>query len=162
MRIGMTVEAAHGPEDLLVECDDSTTVEQLEQSLHEHLGRRVRLPGRGRDPACSALVNGARLGGAGRRRARQRTRWQLHVVSGPDSGVVWDLAPGDHVIGRSGGICWDDPALSRRHLSLSVRSAVEVTDLGSRHGTSIEGHRCVPGEALVWPLGGMLEAGTSV
>lgn len=162
MRIGVTVEAENGFEDLMVDCDDSTTVEELERSLHVYLGRHVRLPGARRDPACRTVVNGARFGGVGRRRAQSRARWQLHVVSGPDCGLVWDLVQGEHVVGRSGGICWDDPAMSRRHVALRVGSVVEVTDLGSAHGTSVEGTRCARGAWVTWPIGGMLELGTSV
>lgn len=162
MRIGVTVEAAGESEDLLVDCDDATTVEELERSLHLHLGRPVRLPGRRREPACRTVVNGARLGGGGRSRSPRQASWQLHVVSGPDSGGVWDLAIGDHVVGRSGGICWNDPAVSRRHLALRVSSTVEVTDLGSTHGTRLDGRRCLSGDQVTWPLGGTLEIGNSV
>lgn len=163
MRIALTVESGEGSHDLLLDCDDAATVEEVERSLHSHLGRPVRIPGSRRGPVRHALMNGARLGGPGRRRAAPRSRCQLHVVSGPDCGAVWDLAPGDHIIGRSGSIWWNDPAMSRRHVTVYVgATAVEVADLGSRHGTRIEGIPCVPGDRLSWPVGATLEVGTSV
>jgi S-DNA-T family DNA segregation ATPase FtsK/SpoIIIE len=84
-------------------------------------------------------------------------------VSGPDCGGVWDLAPGDHIVGRSGSICWNDAVMSRRHLMVHAgATTIEVTDLGSSHGTRIDGERCVAGERVPWPVDATLEIGTSV
>lgn len=163
MRIGVTIESGRGSEDLLLDCDDATTVEEVERSLRAHVGQPVRVPGRRREPAGLTLVNGARLGGRGRRRAALRSRWQLHVVSGPDCGGVWDLVPGDHIVGRSGSICWNDPEMSRRHVTVHIGTrTVEITDLASRHGSRLDGDLCAPGSKVPWPPGATLEVGRSV
>ncbi|WP_171203532.1 FHA domain-containing protein, partial [Pseudokineococcus marinus] len=78
----------------------------------------------------------------------------LHVVAGPDAGLVVPLPPGRHVLGRGAGadVRLDDPRLSRRHLRLDVdRRGALVTDLGSANGTLVDGVR---------PGAGGLAAGT--
>lgn len=163
MRIAVTVEAGDRSEDLIVECGDHTTIEELERALHRRVGHPVRIPGHRRDPVVRSLVQGARLGRPQRRPSVRPLGWQLHVVSGPDCGGIWDLASGEHVVGRSGGICWNDPSMSRRHAALHVApSGVTVTDLGSTHGSRLQRSSCAAGARLALPVDAVLELGSSV
>lgn len=80
-------------------------------------------------------------------------RWRLHWLASPDAalaGSFADLGPGLAVIGRDPasaptggrGLTVSDRALSRQHVALLVRdgaTSVEVTDLGSRNGTAMDG-----------------------
>jgi len=63
------------------------------------------------------------------------------VVSGPETGAVFELPAGDHVVGRAGDIGLHDQALSRRHACITVKDdgSVSVRDLGSANGTFVEG-----------------------
>jgi len=67
------------------------------------------------------------------------------VVNGPNAGasiVVDDAAPSPLLVGKS-PVCAlriDDPAVSRRHLSVEVKEAeLHVVDLGSKNRTSVNG-----------------------
>ena len=67
---------------------------------------------------------------------------QLHAVAGPDTGLVHDLPPGRHRLGRAGNadIPVDDPSLSREHAEITVSGrTVTVCDLGSTNGTCVDG-----------------------
>jgi diguanylate cyclase (GGDEF)-like protein len=64
----------------------------------------------------------------------------LVLYSGPDAGQPFALDPGELVAGRSPecALCFDHPAVSRRHAELRVsEEAVELHDLGSANGTLV-------------------------
>jgi S-DNA-T family DNA segregation ATPase FtsK/SpoIIIE len=66
--------------------------------------------------------------------------WQLHVVSGPGSGLVAELPMGEHQLGRSGAFGFVDRSMSRRHAVLTVSAdGAVLTDCGSANGTFLEG-----------------------
>ncbi len=76
------------------------------------------------------------------RTPRPRSRWDLHVVGGPEAGRVLSLDLGENVLGRGTGLRLhvDDPLLSRKHLRLDVSDeGAEATDLGSTNGSTYEG-----------------------
>lgn len=88
----------------------------------------------------------------------------LVAVSGPDCGGRWRLESGLPVtVGRNAGndISFPDPLLSGRHASLAFDGeAVEVTDLGSRNGTYVEGVRLEEPERVA--LGTYITVGSTV
>lgn len=67
---------------------------------------------------------------------------QLHAVGGPDSGLVHDLPPGRHVLGRGANtpIRVGDSSLSRLHAEITVAGrSITVRDLESTNGTWVNG-----------------------
>ncbi len=84
--------------------------------------------------------------------ARERNLMpQLVELTGATAGRVHELAYGEHVLGRGGGvdIHLDDADVSRRHARLSVApDGVVVHDLGSKNGIYAQGVR-VEGSAFV-------------
>lgn len=88
---------------------------------------------------------------------------ELHVVSGPDSGVVLALPMGVHELGRSGAMSWHDHSLSRRHCRVAVTPvSIAVTDLGSSNGTRLDGEPCPPQQSRSWSPGQVLAIGDSL
>jgi two-component system cell cycle response regulator len=69
----------------------------------------------------------------------------LLVLSGPQFGEVFDLAPGQELlIGRSpdAQVCIRDEGVSRRHATIVVRDATaRLVDVGSANGTWVDGRR---------------------
>lgn len=84
-------------------------------------------------------------------RQRPQERGQRSVRLAWDGGVASYPLPdqGELVLGRDPacGIVIDDPSVSRRHCRLLLGEEVEVEDLGSTNGTSLEGQRLSPGSA---------------
>jgi len=77
---------------------------------------------------------------------------RLLCVSGADLGRTLLLRPDAHELGRAPGCALrlTDPAVSRRHLSLTVQGErVAVEDLGTPGGTRINGQRLRGPRALV-------------
>ncbi len=66
---------------------------------------------------------------------------RLMVLTGPQSGSVFEIRPGTTIIGRdqSCDIVVDDPLVSKRHLRLEADSAVDLVDLGSANGVEVDG-----------------------
>lgn len=72
----------------------------------------------------------------------------LHILSGPDTGLSFNLKGGVNYIGRSreNDIEIKDETVSRRHLRIFKKSETYfVTDLGSRNGTFMNGNYLAPG-----------------
>ena len=104
-------------------------------------------------PAGSRVPDSARGGGL----------LQLHAVSGPDTGLVHDLAPGRHVLGRgaNAAIRVGDSSLSRLHAELTVSGrSVTARDLESTNGTCVDGIP-VGREPVPLPGGATLQTGDS-
>src|SRR4051812_24257650 len=80
--------------------------------------------------------------------------WQIRVVgrSGP---MIYPLPKGrELIVGRvdSADIVIDEPAISRRHLSICREEEVFVEDLGSANGTRVGDRVLQPGQKVrVWP-----------
>jgi sigma-B regulation protein RsbU (phosphoserine phosphatase) len=71
--------------------------------------------------------------------------------------------PGPYTIGRSSEADWPitDPIVSRRHASLAYRHGQwYLIDLGSRHGTSVNGKRLGEGEHVAVRSGDLIGFGT--
>ncbi|MDI2131421.1 FHA domain-containing protein [Yinghuangia seranimata] len=89
---------------------------------------------------------------------------ELRVVGGPDAGGVHLLRQGTVRIGRApdAEIRIGDPDLSRLHAELTItpgaRGHVEVTDLGSTNGTTLDGAPVGPEPARLEP-GSLLRLG---
>ncbi len=84
---------------------------------------------------------------------------RLSVLHGPDAGLEVAVPPIGVVVGAdpSADIVLSDPAVSRRHCSLVPKGeGFEVTDLGSRNGTLLDG---VSLEKAVVPVGAVLRVG---
>jgi len=89
---------------------------------------------------------------------------ELCVTDGPDAGGrVSVAAEGELVLGRGAdcAVRLDDPSVSSHHARL-VRTAagVEVSDLGSRNGTWVDGEPVVVGSRVL-PAGGVLRLGAT-
>ncbi len=99
-------------------------------------------------------------------RPRHRTgsaRIQLTLIGGPSTGRCVPLGVGDHIIGRSidADVTIDDPALSRKHLRVTVTDAgVSIRDEESSNGTFV-GEASVDSEQEV-PIGTVVGAGHSL
>jgi len=68
--------------------------------------------------------------------------YRLVVVGGTDSGLVFELAPGEHVVGRGEmvEVRLSDESVSRRHAVLTVaEDGVTVADLDSHNGSWVNG-----------------------
>ncbi|NOK21047.1 sigma 54-interacting transcriptional regulator [Corallococcus carmarthensis] len=73
-----------------------------------------------------------------------RVRVRLLVLSGPDAGHSYPLAPGRYRVGADPGsdVVIADRAVSRSHLLLDVREdSIQAVDVGSRNGSFCEGMR---------------------
>lgn len=89
----------------------------------------------------------------------------LVVTAGPRAGLRIELRPGRYLLGRDPGcdIALDDPSLSRRHLEIQVEpETVNVRDLGSRNGSSVDGHPLLDDTQLTPDGGSQIEVGRSV
>ena len=67
---------------------------------------------------------------------------QLQARSGPDTGYVFDLPRGEHLVGRAAeaSVRLDDADVSRVHAIVDVRTReVTVRDAGSTNGTYLDG-----------------------
>ncbi|MER7899116.1 FHA domain-containing protein [Streptomyces sp. NPDC096046] len=89
---------------------------------------------------------------------------QLQVVAGPDAGGVHLLHGGEIRIGRSADadVPLDDPDVSRLHCAVTVSAdgRVQVADLDSTNGTTVNGTR-VGGRAVPFAPGALLRIGES-
>ncbi len=68
--------------------------------------------------------------------------YRLVVVGGGDSGLSFDLTPGEHVVGRGATVevRLSDESVSRRHALLTVgEDGVTVADLDSHNGSWVNG-----------------------
>ena len=65
----------------------------------------------------------------------------LTVLAGPGAGSRYDLPTGSTYVGREHGcdVRLDDPMVSKRHVRITVAEVVEVVDLGSANGVSVDG-----------------------
>ncbi len=89
----------------------------------------------------------------------------LVVNAGPQAGRRVSLLPGSYVLGRDPtcDVMLDDPSLSRRHLQMKVNlETIQISDLGSRNGSAVEG-RTLAGDVQLAPDdGAQIEIGRSV
>lgn len=76
-------------------------------------------------------------------------RFRLEVLVEPPAWRSFELAPGQHLVGRGGdcAVSFEHSTLSRRHARLTVEEGrVWITDLGSTNGTFLEDRRLEPEE----------------
>ena len=152
--------------DVEVRAPAGTVLGDLQNAFDEHFeggadatGRSPRLIWAGsRALPSTAVVGGPGLrngsilglGSPGPRRTDTTTVLALHVVGGPDAGLVAGLPGGSLQVGRGPGcgIRLADPDVSRRHLEISVTSrGVQLRDLGSMNGATLlsdDDRDCVP------------------
>lgn len=147
--------------DLQLTCDATATVRDVAAFLFAadpHAPEGVAAPpdvtlgtagagGRALDPALPLTEAGLQSGQSviltrtGRQFVAARTQpdASLRVVEGPDAGRDFNLYSGTNVVGRGRGceVRLSDPMVSRQHVRLTVTDAVEVTDLGSANGLTI-------------------------
>ena len=85
----------------------------------------------------------------------------LTVLAGLDKGRVFPLITGTNLVGRGTDVQvrLSDPLISRNHARLVVADTVEIIDLGSANGVSVEGH---PVSRQVLNVGDRVEVGDSV
>ncbi|MGA9285958.1 MAG: FHA domain-containing protein [Solirubrobacteraceae bacterium] len=104
-------------------------------------------------------------GGYAAKSVPKKNAVSLVVTAGPRAGLRVELSPGRYLFGRDRGcdIVLDDPSLSRRHLEIQVESeTVNVRDLGSRNGSSLDGHPLLGDRQLTPDHGSQIEVGRSV
>jgi S-DNA-T family DNA segregation ATPase FtsK/SpoIIIE len=85
---------------------------------------------------------------------------RLEIIAGPRAGTGVAIRHGELAIGRDAGCGFvlDDPRVSRRHaVVVATAAGLLVQDLGSTHGTSVDGVPVV-GESAV-PLGSVVRVG---
>ena len=78
--------------------------------------------------------------------------WYIRILHGPDTGKVYPIHEGVHVLGRSSEchIALHDQGVSKRHAQVEVYSnKVIITDLKSRNGTFLNGTKI--NTALIQP-----------
>ncbi|HEV2890477.1 MAG TPA: FtsK/SpoIIIE domain-containing protein [Frankiaceae bacterium] len=153
MKLALTADTGGRRTDVLVDLDDDLTVGALTAQLAAYCGssaerlfvEQVEVPPESR-VADAGLLDGMAVG-LGRPLppgpAPTIHGWQLHVVAGPDTGLVLSLPIGDHQLARGVGVSFSDPAVSQqKHAVLSVRTdGATITDLGSTNGTTVDGRR---------------------
>ena len=89
---------------------------------------------------------------------------RIHVVGGPDAGLIAPLPRGVVTIGRAPGcdLTLTDPDVSRQHCAVTVTSAgISLRDLGSTNGTLHDGVPIEPDGSTVQP-GELIRLGESL
>lgn len=168
MRIIVTVDSDGGGQDLLLDCDDATSLVDVAAAIGQESAVQVRFPIRDESSqgsmVGSGLYHGTRVTPSGLTSEDDLPSegLQLHITGGLAAGSVFALTLGTHEIGRSGTLSWGDHSLSRRHCRITVTAdSITVTDLESTNGTFLEGERLPAGEETAWELGSQLEIGDS-
>jgi S-DNA-T family DNA segregation ATPase FtsK/SpoIIIE len=104
------------------------------------------------------------LGRPGERDLSAGAVLRVHVVGGPDAGLVAALPRGVFTVGRSpaGDLVLTDPDVSREHAAITVTTGgISVRDLGSTNGTYLEGSAVDADGAALTP-GQLLRLGESL
>ncbi len=172
MRLSLTVAGSAEPLDVLVDVDDDARVADLAVALARSTGSPpdgLVLAGTRLDDdavlADTDLVDGAvvHLGGGTGGFTPPATGWQLHVVGGPDAGLIVELPVGEHVLGRSSALGFSDRSMSRRHALLRVTGdGAAVADLGSANGTLLEGEPVPDGGGKHLQAGQVVQLGDTL
>ncbi len=108
-----------------------------------------------------ALCEGSLLETGSPPEARDLTSTILVVVGGIWAGEVHCLPLDELVlVGRDpqSDLRLFDPTVSRRHCSISIK---EITDHGSRNGTTVDGHLVLPHARSVLPASGVVRIGAT-
>jgi DNA-binding NtrC family response regulator len=89
------------------------------------------------------------------------TRVRVHVIDGPDKGLVYDPVGLSIAVGTSpdNEVVLKDPTISRYHLELRCDDGVLVRDLGSRNGTFVNEVRI---REAILPIGARVRLGCTV
>jgi S-DNA-T family DNA segregation ATPase FtsK/SpoIIIE len=168
--LGVLAATSGARAEVVVRAADGTTFEQVRHQLlasvlPEGCTGEVSIDGAVVPPHAllgqPPLVEGALLEvDASSRPGPPTGLTELHVVGGPAAGGVHRLAPGSHVVGRTGAVRLADLAVSASHCRITLHHAgAVVEDLGSSGGTWLDG---APVEGLTpLPYGAMLRVGTS-
>jgi S-DNA-T family DNA segregation ATPase FtsK/SpoIIIE len=178
VHVNVTVESSGVASDVIVEADESAAASALADALAPVLGAPcsslavvpkpgVAVPSADGTVASLGLRHGMRLGVNGVTPSLPtipKEGLQLHVVGGPNSGMVFSLPLGVHDIGRSTTVSWpEDRLLSRRHASVTVtEQAVTLTDLGSSNGTFLDGRRLDADETATIEPGATISVGEAL
>jgi S-DNA-T family DNA segregation ATPase FtsK/SpoIIIE len=172
LRVNVTVESSQEQVDLLVDADDALTVGALAAALSAAVpgARGEVITERGSVQGSTTLAEAGLLEGMSLGLGAPppvlpspSTRgWQLHVVSGPDCGGVFELPIGAHEIGRGAAIGIADNAMSRMHARIVVEGdRATVEDVGSSNGTFLDGQKVEAGAPVPITLGQVLVVGDS-
>jgi S-DNA-T family DNA segregation ATPase FtsK/SpoIIIE len=168
----LTVRTEHGEKDFDINAPAGSTLDEVRSELGLGVDSAKRVYS-----GSVELKGHAALGGPGLRTGDllelglpttredvSRAVLRIHVVGGPDSGAIRALVRGRLVIGRDEGcdLTLTDPDVSRRHLALEVTaSAVQVADLGSTNGTTLDGAP-LGDDARSWTPGSTLRIGSTL
>ena len=172
LRLGVRVHATGARADVVVRARDGASLAEVEADL---LARVLPPDGTGCLSVAGTRVASTTLLGAEplvqgvllevdapavRRTPAER---ELRVVGGPHAGQVHPLPLGELHLGRSADcdVRLDDPSTSRAHCRLSTGpEGVQVHDLGSANGTSVDGVEVGP-TGLLLRTGAVLRVGAS-
>lgn len=156
-----------GPVDVWIEHSPSSTVGDVLAALGLDNGS---IDGRRLDPAARISDSGIYHGALLADRPMPDTelvigqhRWELCVVSGPQSGLTVPLPANGATVGRSrdAGVTIRDDSLSRTHLHVRPKGdSVSVTDLDSVNGTFHNGARVTRDQVV--QLGDYVQAGSNI
>lgn len=162
MKLRLTLERdQRDPVDVMLTADATATVADVAEFLHvadpgapEDAATPPDLtlalagpPERGFDPDTPIVDSGlrsgqrVRLARAGQQLLAERKQpvATLRVVEGPDAGRDFALYAGPNVVGRgrSCDVRLSDPMVSRQHVRINVTDSLEITDLGSANGMTV-------------------------
>lgn len=162
MKLRLTLDRGQrGPVDVMLTADATATVADIAEFLHvadpaapedvrapEDLTLAVAgPPERGLAPDTPIVDSGlhsgqrVRLIRSGQQflAARTEPAATLRVVEGPDAGRDYALYSGSNVVGRGRGceVRLSDPMVSRQHVRINVTDTIEIADLGSANGMTV-------------------------
>lgn len=156
--IALVVSTHHDERVVVAEVNESTTVRELAVALGAPAAQLFTLDG----PldADATLVETKFVSGQLVGIDRQvHVEWkqlgpELRVIGGIGSGLRQRIEGGVHVLGRDGDIALAGDRMSRRHAEIEwLGDEFRVRDLGSKHGTFVEGDRLAAHEWMICASG---------
>jgi S-DNA-T family DNA segregation ATPase FtsK/SpoIIIE len=173
VRIELTLDLPGGSPDVVLTAPETGSLADVMPALARAVGARADLALWAGDralPASASLAEAALRTGAivsvgrpGPAGVRPGVL-SLHIVGGPNAGVVTALERGELSIGRDTDcdVVLADADVSRRQARIEVRgTSITVHDLGSTNGTFVDGHRVGPGGVPLRP-GCLISIGDSL
>ena len=168
--VAVMIVTDEGERPVVATVSDTTLVGDLAAAAGASPATTVARLGERLDPTATLRAAGVCAGDTLRLGDARAGDWkrlgpELRVVGGVDAGQRRRISEGSVVIGRdpSADFPLTSRSVSRRHAELTwSRDEVVVRDLGSRHGTFVDGERLASGEVRVAAPFTAIEIGDSV